>query len=792
MIRRLLAVFAVWLVLVNFAGATAFTAARSGEWNDQYTWGAGSHGLGTCGSTIPCLNTGDTVTIDDQYALTCGSVATYDITVNGKKVCSVGSTPATDTGAVVTPTHSNAAGSVRVYSGYTLVVGGSPTWIVPVTLDAGATYQVDSSNTAGTPVAYQQLFFSGTNYGGLVANGTSGSHAVVEGDSFYSPFNNTAKCATANIVGCMSGVFGNSTSAPAELLPITGTGYLDFRDVAGTVVSSDSISIFQTFTSKSSSLTQLHLYNSGSWHRAQKSSSTGNFLCDGCLVEICTATGMTDPCIHFGDTNGGSGTAVIRNSVFKGRSSFGGVNTNTQWSLTNVMYEADLTSGTSAGKGAGALTMSAVLTASQLFLWNNSYTSGASIPITYMRIPATAQRSVMHQWKVVGGNHLPSFAIQMDSALPANSTPYFFQHNVLGMTGPRTNSNQAVMNLMNPPTHTGTLTATALVITPGSDGRGSIGVNFNSVNSANTPITFTQNVLANTSAALNLNPTMPAGPFTIEGTAAAGEVASVDSNFIYSGVNGVQSTFCGSSSALTNIITGVAYNSFYNVNSTTSPAICPTTSGLSWVASAPTNETYSTVNGFVPLVAWSRTVLNFQDYLASPTVNLLPLSVYTGDANYQGSWSTGAGNNIHADGLFHAGDVVAFSNGAVYGGQTFYLRCILQHNPSSAAGSTPFTGFDASNIFTGHEKFWEPAWLPWFRTQVLAGTTFSDGSLRVSSTHATVQDNSDTGVIGLLQAYVENGRIGLAPDAWTAGKNGVEIGLPTHRLIHIAQGAPGS
>lgn len=125
---------------------------------------------------------------------------------------------------------------------------------------------------------------------------------------------------------------------------------------------------------------------------------------------------------------------------------------------------------------------------------------------------------------------------------------------------------------------------------------------------------------------------------------------------------------------------------------------------------------------------------------------------YLGDATGT-EWNTYSGATT-----FTVGQVVSHAIVGYYGGFPVNYRCILGHT-KSASGSEPLIG-------ANYGTYWEPATLQDLRTQVLAGTLYTDPVIGVTN----------AGVIQALVYWVTNGFSVTNTNMLNAGFGGVTAG----------------
>ncbi len=239
--RRLL--LAIVLLSTTWAmGQASYTGVTTGDWKTPANWTF----TGTpCNTTnhYPVYNgdpassstaCGDIVVqINDGVVITCSSGIANP--------CTVGNSPTTNT-AVLT---ASGKGCIALGTNAVLIYAGRVQFTsCTITMGAGSKLQYDSSYATSNATTVRYTWdCTAANCSASApkwaVTGTSGSHAVIEGDSFYSPYNKVATCTAAN--QCQAGSFNFGNGLTAFSTSDQGTGsisYLDVKDVYGTQVNS--------------------------------------------------------------------------------------------------------------------------------------------------------------------------------------------------------------------------------------------------------------------------------------------------------------------------------------------------------------------------------------------------------------------------------------------------------------------------------------------------------------------------------------------------------------------------
>ena len=742
-------------VLSAWANATVFTATQSGDWNTATTWG-GVTGT-VCGTNIPCMTStllgGDQVIIPSTYVITC---------TGASEVCSAGTSPANQTTLAISCT---GTGGLTVGSTATLIYAG------PVhcgasgftfTLDAGATVQYDSSWAAApTTAKYNWVMATGNTGAQNLFEGTSGSHVTWQGDSSFSSLADSGVCSLGS---CRSGSVGDDGTEWDD----DGWGtytYTDFKNCGQ--ISSGYCFLLEVYA-KNTSLTNSTFTNSAAYGIQQSASGGGGSVTlNGDAFTSCASTNSNYLCFKTSSLTASTATVLIENSIFDSGLVTGGQEQST-FTWRNDLMWASLSSGVpgqypgiAAGDDSGAGTWD------QVFFDNTGVTTGTGTPTTTtMEAPSVhLTNSVLWAEGSVGANGWHASKFHQLFSDEAGGGSMLMQNNVLGGMGNYSTSNNDSTygaNVGGTPSVSTTDSVTGNVNLCGSNGVGTVtlaGLFLDNGNIASMSITHHNN----TGCVLNftLSDTNPLGSGGVEGgTVASGTVASVNSDlFFRNDAGGPIAEFCDatfSACSTTPFITIMENNAVVNTN-TASAAICSAVADCA--VTGPENDV--TIENRPPvLVEPGRSLPLFDSEYLTPA-GLLLTSSYSATA-----WATSTSYSV--------GNYVSDSQSGVFGGKTTYWRCIQAH--TSGSTNRPVTGYDSSNPFYGQAGYWEPAFMPWLRSAVLAGTTYTDGALNVNGVY----------VIGLLNAWLRQGMTSMEPRLWNGCLNGAECGaVQLTAIVHI-------
>ena len=387
----------------------------------------------------------------------------------------------------------------------------------------------------------------------------------------------------------------------------------------------------------------------------------------------------------------------------------------------------------------------------QIFFLQSIAVTGTSAPAAgnKMGIPVSLTNSVL--WvplTLSSAHHLNAFT---GSFTDSNSSGSFaWTNNVMGTMGIQAPSIAGV-NMGGTPGTASTFAFSGNVELCGYNGYGTVPQLFlDNGNIASVTITDHNN----TSCAWNTNlatDQSPMGNVGAEGfTLAAGTVASINSNLYFrNDAGGPIAEVCDAVNAgyaATPWITLLTNNAIFNTNTAATPVCANSTS---WIVTGPQNDVV--VQSRPPvLVEPNRSLPLFDSEYLTPA-GILNTSSYSAT-----TWTSGNSYSV--------GNYVSDSQAGVWGGKTTYWRCIQAHT----AGTTnrPVTGVDSSNPYYGQNGYWELAFMPWMRSAILAGTTYTDGAINANGVYA----------VGLLNAWLRQGMTSMEPSLWNGCLSGAECG----------------
>lgn len=765
--KRLLLILAL---LVPYAGATAFTASISGDWNTPATWGL--TGTPTCHTNIPCMtdsgNAGDTVTMNDTLTITCG-------TTGSPETCSVGTSPTTNATVVFTQSHTSpdngnfsvGAGSTFIYAGSVYLYSGS------FTIGAGATIQYDSSWSSAPTTAIYYWLTRNASYTPVQwsVNGTSGSHVTWQGDSSFSANAKPTICAAG---ACLAGAIGYTGSGQPSDEGMGTYTYFDVENVLGQANSGAVLGWYLSTASSSSSyggitMSNITVTNTGTLRMIINGTGAVNSIAVSSLSFLnCSASTNTAGCFQFGSAaaaDTGTGTYTIT-----GVTADGPVNqlvsaTFDPFVVTNTMLWAG-SDGANPNLYPGIQALDGMHW-DQLFIDINAWNTGASESGNdSSHEPPNISNSTFWQDRVVPtATHMHAFKMYENSA--NNTGTVNVVNNVWGVLGNADASGIGAGYNGGTPSVATTFNWNGNVDVCGYAGQGITpmaggGAYMSNGNTASATIYQSGNTYCNTQ-----NPTvtvLSGGAMGFEtASSAAGTFASVDSNIgfcnVASGCNMSMLQSPADSSAA-NAVTFLGNNGVVNVATYTQ------IEGSGFVVTSAADKT---ISGRLPaFVEPGRALPLFDTEFLIPS-GILALSSYS----VVGAWTSGTSYTV--------GQVVSLSNSGVYGGKTTYWRC----TKANTAGTTnePVLGVDASNPFETPTAYWEEAFLAFMRTQVLANTTYDSycaGLLWVSC------PSPHTYITGLLNAWLRQGMTSMETTLWVGCLSGKECGaVPLKPIQHL-------
>ncbi len=744
---------ALLLFNVPAANAATFTASHSGDWNTPATWGLS--GTPTCGTNIPCMTSaslpGDTVVINAGIAVTC---------IAPNEVCSVGNSPATNAN-VLNVSSTAGTSSLEIGSTATFVYAGQATLTSgTVRLDAGSKIIYDSSwSSSPSTVAYSFEMSTGNTLPTHPAlwsiAGANGNEVLWEGDAFYSPLRQPSACTSAG--SCKSGNIGNGTSL--NNINNGAISYLTVRDVGG--------SWFIRVHDANTNIDHLHFVNSGSLFFTSVGGQTANGTVDRSSFLNCPTS-----CFQIASFAGATtGINLFSNIIVDGKT-VALPATGFNIPFVNVMFYKDAATGGILGVGPiGGVDASPW---DQVLIYNNAWDTTTGSDSSNSNRPYIPQQnttnSVFFEARSInGGHHTLSFQGRYSNAKTGGVTQHF-NNNVIGSMNVVGAGDGAAYTLGGDPGTANTpIDVSGNVYLCGANGGGSTSMMFFS----NTTMQNVNITLANNTACNNMVQGFTSGNFANGGvgaesiTIAAHSVTSINSNFWFNAMPG-GSTICelcdiaSPAYVATPWIDLITSNAVMNTNSSAVPPIGSNNSGANaWYVTYASTDMIQQNHIPVTVETMRSLPLFDSEYLQVAVDNsgnvLLPLSNYTSDPQWRGSWTAAT--------AYNPGDVVSDSQSGAFGGKTTYWRCLAAH-VANATTNRPVTGFNSALPFKGQEAWWEPAYFNWFRSTILAGTQYSDGAIGANNVYA----------IGLLNAWLRQGMTSMEPTLWNGCLNGKECG----------------
>ena len=780
------------LLLATFATATNYTATKSGDWEDSSVWSpSGVPQMSTCATCNAGGPNGDTVTISDSYTISCGA----------NETCSVGNSPSTNA-SVVSCTHGTGAGGLAIAPGATFVYAGRVQLCAgTITLAAGAKIQYDSSwSSASTTVSYTWDFTTPASYVPVWSvSGTSGSHAVIEGDSFYSPFKNASTCATVN--SCLAGAFNHDGGNVYYNNEGQGTiSYLDIQDVQGSAVDAHGNAAWVTAvkTGSNSAFSYITVTNSATMVLIETASASVGLTVNGLAITnsryTLPTTGSNPGAMGCLDIKENSTTAA----VFSISNAYIDCSVD-QYALSpqygiftwrNVeMYRSP--NGVNPGLYAGISNGSGVSPTDlfdEYFLYPAVYNTGTAMTSTGRPlVPVFALiNSIFWSPKTsTGGIHIQTFTANI-LFLPASGN-LVIHNNVWGSMGVNTSSGQQQQLTTSLSFGAPNLPRNANLIDTGNVmlcdqwGYSSIGFAGGRWTQAVATHTLTETIEQNTACtaviggwASNNDTTGSEGAIGFEGPVTQANFMSVDSNLFWNLLNLAVPEVCAADNtnfaAPNQPILLLTNNAVANTN-TTSPAICNDNgagNASQWIVTGPQND-ITMVNHLPAMVDGHRSPITFDiDYLIPSgtlggVVGQSAASYWAGNG-LTGAWTSGTN--------YAVGNIVSDSQTGLWGGKTTYWRCIQAHTAGTI--NRPATGVDPANPFLDQAAYWEPAYMQFFRQQVYLGTVFYEGAVPQLT---DINGNPEPmHMIGLLNAWLRQGMATMEPQLWNGCLNGKGCG----------------
>ena len=780
---------AIVLLSTTWAGAATFTATTSGNWNSTTTWGSSGSG---CHNAYPCMtdgiSAGDIVIINTNVTVTCPDGT----------VCSVGNSPATNA-AVLT---ANGTGSLTIGTGgagATFVYAGRVQFTIGiVTMGKGSKIQYDSSwSSASTTVAYTWDCTAASCSASAFlwqVNGNAGSHAAIEGDTFKDSTGliKSGACTTANT--CLAGAF-NFDGGTVYSTANQGQGtisYLDIQDVLGSPVASNGVAAWITAvkTGSNSAFDHITVTNSGTFIVIETASATVGLTINGLAVTnsrytLAPSSGA-DPgaigCLNVIERSVTSATFSISNAYMDC-----GVNwpsTNSQYGIftwRNIhMYRGP--NGSNPGLWVGTANGSGISPTDlfdEYFIYPSAYITGGSDtngrpnqPVCFM------VNSILWGPKVsTSGQHIQSFTGGLFTA-PASCATARIMNNTWGAAGsvvssPPAETITSVAIAGGPLGQATTLTFSGNVILPDQFGYASMGFPFGrysaTLSSHILHVIAQNNVSYSTvlGGLTNAGDWQTNGAMGFEGNATQqGIVQSFNANLLWNSQSGTTAPaeMCDSRNA--NFISPnqpvqLMTNNACASIAASAPCICSTSGAndpAKWVVTGPQNDIIMThapvmVNPNYNVPTFDILYL-IPSGLLGGVVGQNPATYWSGQTGWRNAWSASSVS-------YARGDIVSDSAGN-WGGNTTYWRCVQAHTSSTM--NRPSIGVDPANVYNDYNQFWEPAYFNYFRQQIFAGTTFTEGAVPLMT---DINGNPEPmHMIGLLNQWLHQGMRTMEPTLW--------------------------
>ena len=790
------------LLLAPFATATNYTATNSGDWGDSSVWSpSGVPQMSTCTTCNAGGPNGDTVTISDSYTISCGP----------NETCSVGNSPSTNA-SVVSCTHGTGAGGLAIAPGATFIYAGRVQLCAgTITLGAGAKIQYDSSwSSASTTVNYSWDFTTPASYVPVwLVSGTSGSHAVIEGDSFYASTKNSGACTSAN--SCLAGAFNHDGGNAYYNNEGQGTiSYLDIQDVQGSAVNTHGNAAWVTAvkTGSNSAFDHITVTNSATMVLIETASASVGLTVNGLAITNSRYTlppSSSNPgamgCLDIKEFSTTAAVFSINNAYMD--CSVDQLSTSAQFGVftwRNVeMYRS--ANGVNPGLYAG-LSNGGGVSSTDLFdeyyVYPAIYNTG-SVQTNVARplVPVFALiNSILWSPKTsLGGAHIQTFTANIQS-LPA-SGDLVIKNNIWGSMGVNTGS--GLQQLTTSISFTApSLPRNANLIDTGNVmlcdqwGYSSIGFAGGRWTAAVATHILTETIEQNTACSAviggpaNTNDTSGSeGAIGFEGPVTQANFMSADSNLFWNPSNLFVPEVCGSDNTnfdAPNQPMLILTNNAVANTTTTSPAICNdggAGNASQWVVTGPQND-ITMLNHLPVMVDGRRSPITFDiDYLIPSgtlggVVGQSPATYWAAQTGWRGAWASSTS--------YAVSDLVSDMQTGLWGSKTTYWRCIQSH--LAATINRPATGVDPANIFLDQAAYWEPAYMQFFRQQVYLGTVFYEGSVPQLT---DINGNPEPmHMIGFLNAWLRQGMTSMEPQLWNGCLNARECGAIQRTAIqHI-------
>lgn len=766
MIKRVILLTAL-LACAPLARATAFTASGTGgDWNTPATWGL--TGTATCGTNIPCISTGDSVTIAAAQVITC---------TGASEVCSVGPNNAANSSGTNGINDTDTAGTsgltigptaVFVYGGNLTFTGG--TFTIQCSGSNCGRLQYDSSYSSGSTTAEYWIWMNNTAtpHGSFSMVGTSSAEIIVDGDSnddTYtcangSPCRNGSTCAAG---ACLSGGIQSGTTTARNDQNNGTFKYVTFEHMRGTgSFSSTTVSLYFGVQAHNMDIENCIFKDLLLIQITTGAAGTGVGVATWLYNQVIqsAASGTTFGEFNIQNTNGSANTFTLAHSTFDWWFAPTAMSqkTSTQ-TWTNIFSYLDQVSETSnpCAKQAGLELFD------QIFCYNNQ--SGSGSP--QETLPSRLTNSVYWiEQSLSGGTGSSEMVNSVASQLSTAQTSSFSGNVIGGMSQILTAAQQAnSVSLVAAPTAAQhTVNKTNNVTLCGANGVESVAFSRTDATTGSASFPLNINTKNNTFCSLGFTTSdaqVHQMGFT-NVTVTAGTFPAVQNNLYFRNDAGAFiGEVCSSTTpaSAAGAITTLSNNALFNTG--TSSNIC--TNSTAVPSSGPSNDVI--VQSRKPLMIESGRSLPLFDSEYLTPAGLLNTSSYGATA-----WTTATNYTV--------GQYVSDSQAGLFGGKTTYWYCLVSHTSSSS--NRPVSGFTSPH--SGHNAVWEEAWIPWFRGQVLAATVFQDGAL----TNGLTPVPTTMYAVGLLNTWLRHGFITLEPSMWTGCLNGAECGIQTPINQHLA------
>jgi hypothetical protein len=678
-------------------------------------------------------------------------------------------------------------------------------------MGAGAKIQYDSSwSPNSTTVQYTFEFANPASYVPVWSvSGTSGSHAVIEGDSFYASTRNPASCTSIN--SCLAGAFNHNGGNTYYNNQGQGTiSYLDIQDVAGSAVNSVGNAAWVTSVSSGSNSAFDHITvsNSGTAVLIEQAGATAGLTINGLAItnsrytqapSVGTYPGALG-CLDVIERGTTSATFSVRNGYMDCSVSARSTNSSYGiWTWRNVeMYRSP--NGSYPGRYVGINNgggVSPTDTFDEYYVYASTYISGSAQDAVRPLMPQFSLiNSILWSPKTsVGGTHLQLFTGTIQF-LPAAGNIQV-KNNVFGSMGVNTvgTATQLTVSMSS----SGLLPRNVSQFVTGNVslcdqwGYSSIGFPYGRWTGSVTTHTIAITIENNTACSAIIggltgtgDNTGSEGAIGFEGPATqANMVNTIDSNLFWNSRNLAVPEVCGTDS--TNFdspnqpVLLLTNNAVANTN-TTSPAVCNdgnAGNASQWVVTGPQNDV-TILNRPPAMVAGHRSPVTFDvDYLIpsgilGSVVGQSAATYWSTQTGWRGAWASSTS--------YAVGDIVSDMQTGSWDSKVLYWRCVQGHTAGTI--NRPASGVDPANVILDQAAYWEPAYMQFFRQQVYLGTVFYEGAFPQLT---DINGNPEPmHIIGLLNAWLRQGMTAMEPQLWNGCLNGRGCGAIQQTAIqHI-------